>query len=482
MNPKMTLAVVLALGPSMSWAGDGELPVRAGDIGLTCQQILTERTELAKTIAAGNPNSPNFAKTVSGNAANAGGQVAGAVVAQSSGLFGSLGGLASKLAGVVAQQQVEARMGPDAEAMAKAKEAGQRDGFLNRLAQAKACRQEDPNFAGQTLSPDAFAQLSASPAAGVVSALNTDAVQKSDVTPLSSTLPLEGQLKLAGKQFYISEYRVLFEVSGKVSASTRAGYLPGTNYGATRSTIKYAIANLDIPALQAIVDRSWADFKARLAEQGVQVADSAQFVAHHGEVYSADQAASSADAPVYVEENLGYTERKFLVLAPTGTKIHSRGIAGLGAGNLGKRMEFVKGGKEGVAIGVAIHIAGLESSGSGSSILHREGASTAADEAMQLALPPRAVSVQTHAESTSARLTKPVPIPGTFARFREVDGYDTQKDTAVRTLQVLGNLAGVAANKSKTVEMAVDLDGPATARMALQGLSAFNRDVVMALK
>ena len=99
-----------------------------------------------------------------------------------------------------------------------------------------------------------------------------------------------------------------------------------------------------------------------------------------------------------------------------------------------------------------------------------------------LAIPAGSFVAQTHADVTALRLGKPLAIPGSFARFRTVGGYDTQKDAAVRALQIAGNLAGVAANKSRTVEMEVDLDGPATSRMAMQGLATFNQALAASLR
>ena len=66
--------------------------------------------------------------------------------------------------------------------------------------------------------------------------------------------------------------------------------------------------------------------------------------------------------------------------------------------------------------------------------------------------------------------------------INETGGFDTQKDAGVKGLQMLGNLMGVAANKSKTVEMALDLDGPTTTRLALQAFSTFNQSLVDKIK
>ncbi len=454
--------------------------VTAEDMHLSCADIAQERKKLDELIAAGDPNAPNLAKAAAGTAANMGGQVAGAVAAQGSGLLGGLGGLISKVAGAVAQQQVEARMGPDEAAKQRAADAKPRHAFLGRLATAKECRADDPAFAGKPLSPEEFQALAGGPAAGEIKPFTAASVAefKEPIGTLPTSGFLEGELKLGNRKVYISEFRVLFEVGGSVTAKTRAGYLPGTRYGATNSTIKYKVANPDIAALQAITDKAWADLKARLQERGITIEDREAFIAQHGEVYPATEEASRPDKPVFIEENFGYVTRNYLVMAPTGMKLHPRSFAGIGAGNIGKRIEFVKNKLDGLTIGVMLNVADLESSGSGSSILHTEGASTSAGEGMALAGPTGHIVANGHAEAGMVRMPKGFAVPGTFARFREVGGYDTQKDAVVKTIQIAGALAGVAANKSKTVEMEIDLDGPATTRMALQGLATFNKALV----
>ena len=467
----------LAGSPTLVTAGPLQR-VDPGDAQLDCTGLAAQQQAMTEFIAAGDTNAPSIGKAAAGGAANVGGQVAGAAVAQGSGLFGGLGGLVGKVAGVVAQQQVEESMAPDAAAQQRAAEARERQGFLGKLATAKECRPDEPGYLGKTLSADEFKTLAEGPAGGEVQAFTVAAVETAAAEPivvLDGSELLEGKLNTAGKRIYISEFRVLFEVAGEVSASTRAGYLPGTNYGGTQSRIKYQVANVDIAALQALTDKAWADLQERLAASGVKLEDAAGFTAQNGAVYAATEAASTIGAPVYVEQDLGHTERKYLVLTPTGMKLHERGFAGMGAGDMGKRIDWSKSGFDGIAVGVAINIAALESSGSGSSIWNRAGASTGAGEGMTVSAPPGAVAASGHVDGGSLRAPKGITVAGNFARFREVGGFDSQKNVAVVALQAVGNLAGVAANKSKVVEMEVDLDGPTTSRMVLSGLATFNQ-------
>lgn len=480
-HPGWVLSTCLA---SMAAAAQAPSVARDSDPGLDCHAIQTEQATLKVTIAAGS-NDPSLGKAVAGGTANVGGQLAGSIAAQSAGIFGSLGGLLSKAAGSVAQQQVEERLAPDALAAEQAKQAQARTDFLTKLSQAKACRSDDASFAGKPLSPTEFAALSTGLAAGVVqpltAAVTADALAQ-PVTLLTQRPAFEGALKLGGKRFYLAEFRVLYEVAGEVSARTNAGYMPGTNYGATSSRIKYQLPQVDVAALQALTDKAFADFQQRLQGAGVPLEPADAFISRHGAVYPATEAGSTASSPVYVEENLGHTERKYMVFAPTGMKLQPRGFAGLGAGNMGTRMDWVKNKLEGLNVGVALNFATLESSGSGSSILNRDGASTAAQPVMSIATPSGSVVAQGHVDAGAIYMPKPTMVPGDFARMRETGGFDTQKDAAVKGLQMLGNLMGVAANKSKTVEMAIDLDGPTTTRLALQALSTFNQSLVEKIK
>jgi len=458
--------------------------MRDGDISLDCSAIQSEQQNLKEVIAAGS-NDPTIGKAAAAGTANAGGQLAGSIAAQSAGIFGSLGGLLSKAAGSVAQQQVEERLAPDQQALEHAKQAQVRSHFLTKLSEARACRADDPSFAGNPLSPAEFAALSDGPAVGVATPLTVASTADALAQPialLEKPLGLEGDLKLGGKRFYLAEFRVLYEVAGEVAARTNAGYLAGTNYGATSSRIKYQVPKVDVVALQALTDKAFADFQQRLHSAGVPLEPSDSFIAQHGAVYPATETASTAEIPVYVEEDLGYTQRKYMVFAPTGMKLQPRGIAGLGAGNIGTRIDWVKNRLEGLSIGVALNFTTLESSGSGSSILHRDGSSTSAQPGMSISTPSRAMVVQGHVDAGTLSMPKPTVVPGDFATMRETGGFDTQKDAGVKGLQMLGNLMGVAANKSKTVEMALELDGPSTARLALQALGTFNQQLVEKIK
>lgn len=203
-------------------------PVQADDATRDCAGLASERTRLDAVVAAGDRNSANFGKAAASTAANVGGQIAGGVAAQ------SIGGVVSKVAGAVAQQAAEEKMGPDDAARQRAAEARPRQGFLNKPAIAWECRKDDPAYVGKPLSADEFARLSAQPERSgelvadlrPFSSASVEPLLAAPMTPLDTPVQLDNQLRLAGKEtLAISEFRMLFEVGGEVSARTRAGYM-----------------------------------------------------------------------------------------------------------------------------------------------------------------------------------------------------------------------------------------------------------------
>jgi len=331
-----------------------------------------------------------------------------------------------------------------------------------------------------SLTPLAFAQAEA-PAAPADAA----APAAAPAAPLVDAAPpqLKGAAALKGKRFYVAEYRVLFEVGGTVTASTRAGYLPGMDYGATRARVNYSLPKVNLELFQQITDKAYADFLAKLEAAGLKPEAPEAFVQANGAVYEAGNDGSKPGAEQYEEVDLGHGKRKYLVITPTGTKQVARGFIGLGAGNIGKRIDWSKSDLEGVSVGMAVHLAAQESSGSGSSIFKR-GSSANASAAMEIVTPPKMGGVlQTHARTEVVSLTAPVGVPGQFATLKETGGYDTQKDAAMVAINIIGRLAlGVAGNNSKRVEMALEVDEAALSQMALKGMGAVNMGIAAALQ
>ena len=310
-----------------------------------------------------------------------------------------------------------------------------------------------------------------------------DAALAAPVTPMDAAGLVKGNATLKGKRFYIAEYRVLFEIGGTVSANTRAAYFGGTDYGATNVRVNYLVPTPDVKLLQAITDKAYADFLARLEAAGLKPEPAEAFVKENGAIYEATVEATKPGAEVYEDVELGYGKRKYLVMAPTGTRMVSRGFAGIGAGNIGKRIDFSKGNMEGVSVGMVVNLAAQESSGGGSSMFKR-GSSANASAAMEVAMAPKQFGVlQTHALTHVVSLSGPLAVPGQFANLRQTGGYDTQKDTAVKALQIVGALTmGLGANQSKRIDMALDVDNAALVRQALQGMTAVNQAAVSGIQ
>lgn len=459
--------------------------VKPGDASLECAAIARESKSLDGLIAAGDAGTNAVGRSAAGAAAGVGGQIAGSMLG---GLFGPLGSVIGGAgSNAAARTATEQAMAPDAAARQRAGEAASRKDFLAQVAAARGCNANDPSVAGKALTAEEFEKLAAAAPGGKLAKLTPLSV--ASVTPVLSepVIPypagdlLSGKLDLKGKRFYLAEFRVLFDVGGKVTANTRAGYLPGRDYGATNVRVNYSVPNADIAAFQAITDKAFEDFKARLAAAGVKLEDAEAFVRDNGAVYEATEQGSRPGTPVFFEKNFGHSERKYLVMAPTGTKLLSRGFIGIGAGNIGKRVDFSHKKLEGLSVSMAVNMAALESSGSGSAILRR-GSTAEAKESMSVSGAPDALVLQGHAAGGGVTMAKALAIDGSFATFRETGGYDTNKDVVGRTMGILSNMGGLGANQTKRVDLEVDLDGPATGRMALKGLATINQAVADQIK
>ena len=98
------LALLAAHGPAQA-----QERVQPTDAQLDCAGIAAEQQRMKALMDAGN-SERTLGTAAAGTAANVGTQVATGQVA--AGLFGSLGGIAAKLAGATAQVQTETALGP----------------------------------------------------------------------------------------------------------------------------------------------------------------------------------------------------------------------------------------------------------------------------------------------------------------------------------------------------------------------------------
>jgi hypothetical protein len=487
------LALLLALPLAASAQAPGNPGAGAtierftpADAALSCTALRSQALELDSVVNAGRPaepEGPGVGQQIVGNVASNAGAVAGQIAGSAFGAWGSLLGRAVGAAGAqtAAQTAMAAPAPPpvDPAVAARAKQAQDRIDSLNRIAGMKGCRASEPDFAGNALNPQQLAALAVPPAEGAVRLAFNPAVLDG-TGPLLPVPALSGGLPVAGKRVYVAEYRVLFENAGSITANTRAGYLFRTNYGGTSVRVNY-VANLDTGLLQSITDRAWRDFQERARQAGLNLESAERFVAEHGAVYDTTEPASTAAQPVEEKANEGYGARNYLVMAPTGMRLHSRGFTGIGAGNISNRIAYVQKQLEGLSIGYSVNLAATESTGGGSSILKR-GSSANASAAMSVGMPPSMVLAQTHANANILRPAQRLDVPGQFANFRETSRFDTRSDALMVGLTQLSRQAGVAANQSMKIDMTVDLDPNAYASLALQGLASFNQALVERLK
>ena len=293
-----------------------------------------------------------------------------------------------------------------------------------------------------------------------------------------------GTLDLRGKKIYIAEYLLLFDLSGELNASGRDARLLGiTVADSTAATLIYRSAP-DIAALQALTDRAWADLQARLQEAGLELADAVQITRQHGAVYPATEPASTPGAPVVMNLNAGDTHRRYLALAPSGMRLTARTVAGIGLGNIGARVVFAALGIEGLSLGMALNFSALDPVGPlrRSSYAAPTGGAPGApalSPLMELAPAPAAALVHAH---TQLNLGEALVLAGEFARLRPVPELEAAPKETLAPLLSLGRRLLGGAPPTPRVEALLELDGPATARLALFALSAANQGIVDAIK
>ena len=296
-----------------------------------------------------------------------------------------------------------------------------------------------------------------------------------------------GTLDLRGKKIYIAEYLLLFDLSGELNASGRDARLLGiTVADSTAATLIYRSAP-DIAALQALTDRAWADLQARLQEAGLELADAVQITRQHGAVYPATEPASTPGAPVVMNLNAGDTHRRYLALAPSGMRLTARTVAGIGLGNIGARVVFAALGIEGLSLGMALNFSALDPVGPlrRSSYAAPTGGAPGApalSPLMELAPAPAAALVHAHTQLSLVNLGEALVLAGEFARLRPVPELEAAPKETLAPLLSLGRRLLGGAPPTPRVEALLELDGPATARLALFALSAANQGIVDAIK
>lgn len=307
-----------------------------------------------------------------------------------------------------------------------------------------------------------------------------------------------GGVNLKGKQVYIAEYLVLFDLSGEIPVRAGSGQFLGTRIGDEAATLVYRSAP-DIAALQLLTDRAWADLLARLASAGVVLADAAQTIRQHGAVYAASEPASTPAVPVVLEAKVGNSSRRYLALAPTGMGLVPRTAAGIGLGDITARVAYPAKGIEALSLAMALNLSVVDSSGGRSSTFaartdESSGASSGSSSGppsisplMELAPAPAAALVHAHAQLSLVNLDEALLLAGEFGQLRSAPPPATTVGVGGAPLAALTPLLSLGRRllgepDAPRVHAVLTLDGPGTARLVLYATGAANQAITDALK
>lgn len=314
-------------------------------------------------------------------------------------------------------------------------------------------------------------------------ALSLDSIAAALARPVGAAMPsprTSGGVQLAGKRFYIAEYQVLVEVGGEQAAAAPVAQALGQAGAGTAAQLVFR-ARPDIAALQALVDRAWADLQARLAAAGVQPEAAGALLGAGGAVYEASAPASTAAAPVIVESRHGDTLRRYLVLAPSGMGIVPRVPGGLNPGNLAARVAFAAQGIEGLSLAIAVNLSSLDADTPRRASF--AGPAPALAPLMEVVPAPQAALVLAHGQLALVNLAEALVLAPEFGRLVAA-GPEAERGPAdpLQALLSLGRKLGVAPGQAPRLDAVLELDGPATARALLYGTAAANQAIADALK
>lgn len=296
--------------------------IKAGDGELSCAQLHGESEEMGK-IAADAKAAEDKGR---GTAATAGAANTAAEVAGRTGLFGAVGGIAGALFGQAATQtaagavqQTSSRTAQDANE--RTRQAQARKEHLSALFVARDCKVADLSQPGRTLSADELAKLmtvaAPQPAAGAAPAA---AIEIPDLAPQDFMATLDAQVieeLRKHRRVVVGGFRVAFVTKAVAADSIRASYRGGgTHSSGVNTKFEMSLRNVDLPRMQALVERAYQEFMARLKESGVEIIPHETFAAHPA--YNEISFASKGDGPAYTVDNGG---RSHVVLSPAGMKL-----------------------------------------------------------------------------------------------------------------------------------------------------------------
>jgi len=333
-----------------------------------------------------------------------------------------------------------------------------------------------------------FTAASPGQTAGQPQPLNTDTAAEALARPAGAAVSVprtRGSIDLQGKRFYIAEYRVLIDQGGELNAWTRDGVLLGQQLKSDEAIINYRAApDLAAPkalqALQALVDKAWADLQVRLNAAGVVLTPAADIINVHGAIFDATEPGSSAGNPQIVDNKTGDTTRRYLVLAPTGTRLIRQVPGGIDVGNLGARVSYPSNKVEGLSLALAVNLTGLDpSSKRASSFAPGPGGGESLSPQMELGPAPSSALVHAHGQRSLVNLSEALVLAPEFARLRVASPAETGRKSALDSLLSLGR---TLAGSKPQVDAVLELDGPATARLLAYSLAAGNQAIADTLK
>ena len=320
--------------------------IKLGDHELSCAQVHAEVGQMEKLIVEA--KAAEDKEKAMGSAASGAGAVAD--VAGKLGAFGRLAGLGGSLFGQAAAQAgtgaVQKSSQEAAQQMAeRARQAGARKEFLSAVFLAKECSASDLNVAGKPLSGAEVQKIAAAtqpaapqgtpsvPAAPVDSGAIGELLGRSMAAARTAPPPEVSMVNAGGanlkalvgktNKVVIAGYRVAFvgrtgvsaSGSGSRSTSYGVGWKMTTITAGKTKTLDLVLRNVNVPMMQAMTDRLYADFIEQLKASGLQVLprEALERSSHYGNV----QPFKPKDADVYTVKHFS-DPRHYTVLTPTG--------------------------------------------------------------------------------------------------------------------------------------------------------------------
>lgn len=458
--------------------------VKITDNELTCRQIhgeigqmdgiaksAGESRDASKNVALG-ADAAAAAAPVAAQAAAASGSIGAAVgLSQLAPLANLFGGLAKTKAADNANQAQEYMRSAQA-----------RKEHLTTLFVNKGCKASDLDAA--PVAPEKpLVVAAAAPAAALVAPQPVDVAQLA-AQPLDAAKSAEVKSTLGGligkaPKLAVAGFRVAFVTKRGASAYAGAGV---ANIGATNritqsqnKSIEISLQGVDAKLMQAIADRAYADFMARLRATGREVVEL--------DTVRATEAFKSIK-PVALEDGKPYAKDEWLVVSPSAFPLWFMHAEPLGGASLDldnwRAMNRLSVDLNAVVLAptVGIDFAAVSSSGRSNLGSYAEVGAQAG-----MAVVGGLTSVLAfHAEKPiagdiqAAQLRTRIALPGEFGETKEVDSYND-----ARTVNALTMVTGLQGTQRSSRKLAVLADPARYAARAVTGVLTANQIFVDAI-